>query len=859
MSRTDELSVAEIFSATLQKFGDTLHASWEIVDWLDGSVSWRLFRLRDAALPSQGWKVHVSAAATEAFTLFSSVAPLLIELGASFKIARALKDIVHINSGDGGAMQAGKVITVYPLDDPHAARIAGELDRIWPVSRGPEVQTDLHVRPGSAVSLRYGLFEGGATVISSSGVYESALSMPDGTLVPDTRRAAGKQADMVPPPPLPCCAPRSLPLELNQPLEADGKHYVPLALLRESPRAKTFLGIDSSTWNTVVLKVGLPGMAGDLRGLDIGDKLQKEFQILSKLAECHGLAPKPVGWIGGEFPILIMEDFRGDPVSELPLRDRLACLLPLARAVERLHQAGFVHGDIKLENAIRRNEAVGLIDFELAERAGDMASTGGTPGYMAPEVETGCAAAFPRDIFALGACVAQAVLGVPPALLPEGAGRLRGLLSMEGAPVASRLVRSFARVSAASRPTATEAAAMIEKELDDLQITGPSKGVPSSEADLNWCRRASAEAGALTASYSVNDAAGLCWRNEHFMRPFHCEGINLGAAGILLGLITIEQALGRRGFTSDIDRAAQWLASRSPESTPAGLFTGNAGVALALVVSGRRLKKEEYIAAGRMRLRCAVADERETDLFSGAAGVLFTCCLLSDVVAERWPLDMGRAAERVLCIRSGSGTPYLGCAHGAAGSAMAQACWGRRAGDERFLDAAVETFHRIFAQGRTADGSALRMTQEADRAHAAGNWCHGVAGYLWCILQAFGDHPDLREEIDWAVGAVRNSMTAGTPTYCHGLAGRLELWRMVATISRHRELALAQAGKAARALRLLHHKREGKIAWCSDDPAITTPDLWIGFLGPASALAMHAAHDNAALLSGNWLQRCAGA
>ena len=29
---------------------------------------------------------------------------------------------------------------------------------------------------------------------------------------------------------------------------------------------------------------------------------------------------------------------------------------------------------------------------------------------------------------------------------------------------------------------------------------------------------------------------------------------------------------------------------------------------------------------------------------------------------------------------------------------------------------------------------------------------------------------------DWAIQAVADSAAAGTPTYCHGLAGRLELF-----------------------------------------------------------------------------------
>jgi hypothetical protein len=781
-------------------------------------------------LPQQGWKIHISAAAAEASCLLSAVAPVLTDAGASFKIPRFAEDVVHINSGDAGAHMVGKVITVYPLNEDHATRIARAADCVWPASRGPEVQTDLHLRPGSAVSLRYGLFRSGPTVIGSAGIPEYALSMADGRLAPDTQRLTGLQSEAAPEPPLPCCPPEQPPIRLNQVFKVDGRQHVPLTLLRDSPRTKIFLAFSSESMSTVVLKVAVPGVAGDLRGKDIRDKLRKEFQILSELAEQDCLVPKPIEWIEGDWAISILHDFRGDLVSELPLPDRLECLAPLADALSRIHIAGFVHGDVKLENAVRTATGVGLLDFELAERVGDAISGAGTAGYMAPEVIQGAPATPAADLYALGGSIAEAVLGIPPALLPPGPERLCGLMELEGAADAAGLALRLMD----SDPSRRRAPHVC----DFAQLTSvrPAAGEPSSDADLEWCRRAAADAGRLVERY----ADGPCWRNEYFMRSFHCEGINIGAAGIILGLATIDRALGTDDFAGAIDRGASWLAGRPAQGNPGGLFTGNAGVALALTVAARRLGKQEYLDAAARRLACAREDERETDIFSGTAGVFFASCLLGQTPPVRPRLDA--AAE-----------PYFGCAHGQAGVAMALGYRGRQAGDEQAVAEARGTFHWLYANARTKDGAALRMTRDTHRAHAPGNWCHGVAGYLWAILQSLGDDPDLREEIDWAVGVLRQTPAAATPTYCHGLAGHLELWQMLAAIPRHREIARKQAGKAARALRLLHHELDGRVAWCSDDPQMTTPDLWIGFLGPASALAMHAAGIEAALVSPQWL------
>jgi serine/threonine protein kinase len=864
-------TASEIYRVALDGLTDSLEPQWQAMDWSTASLSWRLFRLRETRLPHQGWKIHVSSSAHEAAYFCSLVLPVLFKLGATFKICRRLEDFVLINSGDGGALQLGKVVTVYPRNAAHASEVATQVDKVWPTGRGPEVQTDLHVRPGSAVSLRFGAFGSEPTVISSSGIVEVGLFTPSGTLVPDTRRMGGEQYEWAPPPPILCYPPRPHPLKLRQEVVVDNRRYVPLALLRNSPKTKIFLGLSVDTVRTVIFKSAHPGVAGDDRGIDGGDRLKKEFEILSTLAAHPDLAPRPCGWIDGEWPILIMEDFRGERLSDLTVAERTECLLPLAKCLAELHGAGFVHGDIKLENAVRRGQRVGLIDFELAEAEGSIAGAGGTRGHLAPEVVTQAKAEFARDVFALGGCITHAVLGVPPGLFPRGTGRQRGLLRLEGSAAASHLVGQFANPDPTARPTAAEAAEAISNDFDALRRIEPAFGRPSSTREAAWCRRASVEAASLVRRFSRRDLHGMCWSNEHFQSSFCCEGLNVGAAGIILGLITIDQALGRSDFVAEAGSGATWLSTRPAAGNSAGLFTGNAGVAVALAVAGKRFHHDPFILASKARLRNAATNQSEVDIFSGSAGVVFASCILSDVLGESWPLDLGYCAmESLKKFRrlredipvwsvDARATQYLGCAHGSAGVAMALGCWGQRTGDQEAVNLALETFHQLFLRGRSKDCSGLRMTADSEDCHAVGTWCHGVAGYLWSILQSFGDHPKLQTEIDWAVAVLRNSMTAGTSTYCHGLAGRLELWRMLRGFPRFQDLAAAQAGKTAQALRLLHHKREEKACWRSDDPLITTPDLWIGFLGPATALALHAENSNLPLCSGAWLAACANA
>ena len=859
---------AESYSGALQRLSTRFPPAWEIRDWSNGPISWRFFGPRDATSPSQGWKIHVSASAIESPKLLSAMAPILHELRAAFKIPRNVVDVILLNSGDAGAQILGKIVTIYPETDDHAREIIKQIDNIWPVSRGPEVQTDLHIRPGSAVSFRYGVFRDGPIVVSSTGRYQSALVLANGSLVPDTRSLQDEQSH-APSPPVPCCPPRPWPFRLNDTIQVNDREYMILAQLSASARTRIFLGVDLDRLESVVLKVGRPGVAGDESGVDIRDLLEREFLILSDLADQTGVVPRVLAWHDGHWPILVMEDFRGEVLSELSRSDKIKLLPHLASALVRVHAAGFIHGDVKLANAVRRGGLVGLIDFELAQHeGGDFTRTAGTRGHMAPEVAVKATAAYSRDVFALAGCIIEAILDLPPGLVPPGPGRLQGLLNNEGMAGIAGVVINLMAPDPVARPTASEAASALTAYVGGLTSTEPVKGYPIRNTERAWLRRASIDAAHLVSTYAQTDTLGIWWRNEHFMKPFACEAINLGAAGIIIGLATVDGAFGRSDFTAQIDQGARWLSGRSAVGNAAGVFSGNAGVALALAVAGRRLGNGHYIAAARERFVTAAADRREVDLFSGSGGVVWASCMLNEILQESWPLDLARdAVDDIGRIIDLSGDipiwsidphpSYLGCSHGSAGIAMALAYWGRRTGDAQFIDMGLETFRRIRGFGRTPDGAALRITTKTHHHHFVGNWCHGVAGYLWSILQGVGDHAAVRPEIDWAVERLKDTMSVGTPTYCHGLAGQLELWRMLSDIPRFQALADGRAAKVVRALRIMHHKVDGRCTWIADDPAVTTPDLWIGFLGPATALALYAIDSHVPLLSGKWLTRCA--
>jgi len=93
----------------------------------------------------------------------------------------------------------------------------------------------------------------------------------------------------------------------------------------------------------------------------------------------------------------------------------------LCRAVEAVHQAGVLHGDIKAHNVMRQeNGRTVLMDFGAGRRLVDdrsteaMRSLAGTPLYLAPEVLDGRPPTIASDIYSLGILLYHLVTGSYP-------------------------------------------------------------------------------------------------------------------------------------------------------------------------------------------------------------------------------------------------------------------------------------------------------------------------------------------------------------------------------------------------------------------------------------------------------------
>jgi len=126
--------------------------------------------------------------------------------------------------------------------------------------------------------------------------------------------------------------------------------------------------------------------------------------------EADGLLYLAMAWIDG--PNL-------REIGALSITRAITLVRQVARAIDALHEAGIVHGDIKPSNIlVHREDHAYLVDFGVARRseyadARTNELVGGTPAYAAPETADGVPNPA-SDLYALGCVVFELLTGERP-------------------------------------------------------------------------------------------------------------------------------------------------------------------------------------------------------------------------------------------------------------------------------------------------------------------------------------------------------------------------------------------------------------------------------------------------------------
>ena len=205
-----------------------------------------------------------------------------------------------------------------------------------------------------------------------------------------------------------------------------GRYHI-IEQLGEGGMATVYRARDNRLDRDVAIKV----IRTDLFGSSVLEHMLKRFErearALAKLSHPNILKVLDYGEHQGA-PYIVMEYLPGGTLKEklagrnLPWKESIRLLLPIAQALAYAHSEGIVHRDIKPSNIlITQSGEPMLSDFGIAkiiegEKTSELTGTGagiGTPDYMAPEQGMGQADER-ADIYALGVVLYQMVTGHIP-------------------------------------------------------------------------------------------------------------------------------------------------------------------------------------------------------------------------------------------------------------------------------------------------------------------------------------------------------------------------------------------------------------------------------------------------------------
>ncbi|MEU6326288.1 class III lanthionine synthetase LanKC [Streptomyces sp. NPDC047049] len=365
----------------------------------EDNEAWTFCRPPEDQLPDQGWKIHVSAAPDDAVRTLADVARYCSRHGIAFKYLKSANVLRALSRKYAQRSSAGKLLTVYPVDDAEFARTLEGLDALVGGRPGPYVLTDLRFRQGP-LHVRYGGFRT-HYMEDTDGELVTALHRPDGTPEPDRRTPVFHTPDWV-----------GLPDVLKDSLAArqalDDFPYRITGALQFSHGGGVYRAVPTRADAPgageagVVLKEGRPYSGTDGTGRDAVSRITHEHRMLQRLAGMPGI-PRTFGTFQvRDHLFLVLEDIAGqdfqtwlaahhpltvpdpDEQAVAHYRDRALALFGRIEAlVATVHGRGIRIGDLHPGNLIiRPGDVPVLIDFEVADEL-DRAtpSSLGAPGF----------------------------------------------------------------------------------------------------------------------------------------------------------------------------------------------------------------------------------------------------------------------------------------------------------------------------------------------------------------------------------------------------------------------------------------------------------------------------------------------
>jgi serine/threonine protein kinase len=203
--------------------------------------------------------------------------------------------------------------------------------------------------------------------------------------------------------------------EPGEPITPGNLAWDPLGV---GQRCETWLAWSTQLWVPVVVKLARPHQASHPRARVA---VTRECDALIRCP--HPALPRLLADGRDGSPPYLVQEYLDGPTLESALEDgplsadeTVALAAQLTAVVRSLHASGMAHVDLKPANVILRDGRPTLIDLGSARDLGRTQPAGkpiGSPGYAAPELETGEPISASMDLYGIGTIVYEALTGMP--------------------------------------------------------------------------------------------------------------------------------------------------------------------------------------------------------------------------------------------------------------------------------------------------------------------------------------------------------------------------------------------------------------------------------------------------------------
>jgi tRNA A-37 threonylcarbamoyl transferase component Bud32 len=334
-------------------------------------------------LPSQGWKIHVSANQRDANQVADLTIRYLVDQKIDFKVALDLNIFEMLNSKAMTRGKSGKLVTIYPRDEEEFRTCLDDLAKLLDGMWGAYVLSDHRYKDSKALYFRYGQFLDTHS-IDIMGKRVAYIVDPEGNRISDSRPPVFSKPSWVSWP-----FPDWDPGQPDDAVELLGNRFRVLEALTFSNTGGVYKAQDvTDNDRIVILKEARPGTNVNPReDYDAVDVLKREWDFLNRLSDV-GLFPRPIELFQEWEHHFLAEEFisgtgirsilfKHNPLVRLPfdksdsqsfLRIFLKVFKGFATAVAAAHERKIIIGDLSATNLLIEPDTfeVRLIDLEAA-------------------------------------------------------------------------------------------------------------------------------------------------------------------------------------------------------------------------------------------------------------------------------------------------------------------------------------------------------------------------------------------------------------------------------------------------------------------------------------------------------------